>query len=1159
MRPFPRRVKRFTSLVAMDDQTSPQAAPTRDYRETLFLPDTPFPMRAGLPVREPETIAYWDSIDLYGKLRAAAKDRPAFVLHDGPPYANGHMHYGHALNNILKDFIVRSRQMMGFDVDFVPGWDCHGLPIEWKVEEEFIAKGRKKDEIPAEEFRARCREYAAHWVGVQMSERQRWGMIGDWAGRYTTMDFSSEATIAEEFMKVAMSGELYRGSKPVMWSPVERTALAEAEIEYHDKTSNTIWVKFPVISPGFDNAAVVIWTTTPWTIPGNRAISYSLNIDYGLYEVVAMEEDLAFAPWAAVGDQFVVADARAAEVFEAAKIKTAKRRADVDPSDLTCAHPLRGRGYDFDVPLIAGEHVTDDAGTGFVHTAPGHGQEDYVVFLKHPDRFHERRIPHTVDPDGRYTDEAPGFTGLAVLELEGKNKGKDGPANKAVMDALIEAGALLARGRLVHSYPHSWRSKAPIIFRNTPQWFVRMDGPENIRAKALAAIDETRFHPEGGRNRIRNMVEDRPDWLVSRQRLWGVPLTIFVHATTGEILKEPTVNARIVAAITEAGADAWYQRPAADFLGPEHDPAQWEKVTDILDVWFDSGCTHAFTLGKRDKLPWPADVYFEGSDQHRGWFQSSLLESVATRGRAPYRQVITHGFTLDEQGRKMSKSLGNVIDPAEIARTTGIEIFRLVVASLDYTADQRIGKTVQEQSGETYRKLRNTLRYLLGALGGFDDAERLPLQEMPLLERAMLDAVAALIDEVRAAYEAFDYAAALSAVVNFNNVDLSAFYVDVRKDTLYCDRPDAARRRATRTVLSVIFETFTALLAPLMPFTTEEAWRTRHPDAVSVHLRLFPDAPDDWRDPDARAALEAARRVRRVVTGALEIERREKRIGSSLKPHLSCIWPIRSSSPLWRALMPLNSSSPRARRSSRAKARREPSGSTRCPASPSCRPLPRGASARAVGRSRRMSAPTPDIRNSRRATPMRWLNGTQCMLADTADAAPRAPANPLRTGLLLAGAVFAADQVTKWWVLERLNFSPPGCLEANVGCGNRDISPFFDLTMVWNRGVSFGLLEAGHDLARWALVALSVVISIIFVSWLRKAERGLTVLALGLVIGGALGNVIDRIRFGAVADFLNFSELHFRWVFNIADAGITVGAILLLADLVLNGEKRKDA
>jgi isoleucyl-tRNA synthetase len=861
------------------------ASTARDYRETVFLPETPFPMRAGLPQKEPEILARWADLDLYHTIRKArqAAGAPLFVLHDGPPYANGALHIGHALNKTMKDFVVRSRFALGYDVDYVPGWDCHGLPIEWKIEEEIRAKGMRKDEVPVAEFRTRCRAFAAKWIDLQRTEFKRLGVLGRWEDPYLTMDFTSEAKIVGEFHKFLMSGQLYRGSKPVMWSPVERTALADAEVEYHDHVSPTVWVKFPVANADpLLGATIVIWTTTPWTIPANRAIAFNPKVEYGLYEVAAMEEGLAFEPWAKPGDRLIVADRLAADVAAAAKIADWVRLRAVDPTGLIARHPLAtlDEGYGFDVPLLPGEHVTDDAGTGFVHTAPGHGQDDYQVWLD--SGFSRDSIPDTVDPDGAYYPHLPLFGGLKVLETEGKKSGKFGPANGAVMDQLIEAGNLLARGRVEHSYPHSWRSKAPVIFRNTPQWFVRV-ADDGLRATALAAIDATDFYPAAGKNRIRSMVEGRPDWLISRQRAWGSPLAMYVDKTTGEPLKDEAVNARILKAIAQEGADAWFVRPDADFLGNGYDPSDYEKIEDILDVWFDSGSTHSFVLEGRDDSRWPADLYLEGSDQHRGWFQSSLLEACGTRGRAPFKGVLTHGFVLDEQGEKMSKSKGNTTEPQVVTKESGAEILRLWVAMSDYSDDLRIGKTILQTTIDAYRKLRNTLRYLLGAVAGFDAAEALPLDQMPPLERFILHRLWQLDEQVRAAYNAYRFQDVWRPIVDFCTVELSALYFDIRKDSLYCDRPDAVRRRAARTVMDAVFERLTIWLAPLAPFTMEEAWTTRYPDAASNCLRVIPATPDAWRN-DAEAARWAkVEQVTRVVTGALEVERREKRIGGALE------------------------------------------------------------------------------------------------------------------------------------------------------------------------------------------------------------------------------------------------------------------------------------
>jgi isoleucyl-tRNA synthetase len=867
-----------------------KTADGRDYRDTLLLPQTEFPMRAGLPQREPEILARWERLDIFARMREDAKGREIFVLHDGPPYANGNIHIGTALNKILKDMVVRSQQYLGKDSNYVPGWDCHGLPIEWKIEEQYRAKGRDKDAVPINEFRKECRDFAEHWIDVQREEFKRLGVVGDWARPYTTMSYAAEAQIARELLKFAESGQLYRGSKPVMWSVVEKTALAEAEVEYHDYTSDTIWAKFPIVDAPADlaGASVVIWTTTPWTMPGNRAISYSSRISYGLYEVTAAPE----GNWAKAGDRLILADALAGDVMAQAKVDGWERRADVDPAVIrACAHPFRGRGYDFAVPLLEGDHVTEEAGTGFVHTAPGHGADDFEIWAANePDlvaRGIDTAIPFTVDADGLFTQDAPGFEGRAVITADGKK----GDANKAVIDALVEAGALIARGRLTHQYPHSWRSKKPIIFRNTPQWFISMDrdiaGPgDTLRARALKAIDDTRFVPQAGHARLRGMIEHRPDWVISRQRAWGVPITVFVNRQTGEILNDPAVNRRIADAFEDEGADAWFaDGAAARFLADavaRHE--DWEQVRDILDVWFDSGSTHSFVLEPRNDLKWPADVYLEGSDQHRGWFHSSLLESCGTRGRAPYDAVVTHGFTMAEDGRKMSKSLGNQVFPQDVIKQYGADILRLWVASCDYTEDQRIGPEILKANAESYRRLRNTMRFMLGNLQGFDESERIDHADMPELERYILHHVAELDAQVRADYANYDYRRIYSRLFNFATIDLSAFYFDIRKDALYCDPLDSVARRSCRTVLDTLFSTLTAWFAPILCFTMEEVWLSRFPDDEgSVHLRTFPEVPAGWRDEALAARWRKVRTLRRVVTGALEIERRDKRIGSSLE------------------------------------------------------------------------------------------------------------------------------------------------------------------------------------------------------------------------------------------------------------------------------------
>ncbi|MFQ6181910.1 isoleucine--tRNA ligase [Sinorhizobium meliloti] len=871
-----------------------ETAEKTDYSSTLYLPQTDFPMRAGLPQKEPETVARWQKMELYKKLRASAAGREKFVLHDGPPYANGNIHIGHALNKILKDVINRSFQMRGFDANYVPGWDCHGLPIEWKIEEKYREKGKNKDEVPVNEFRKECREFASGWIGIQAEEFKRLGIEGDFENPYTTMNFHAEARIAGELMKIAKSGQLYRGSKPVMWSVVERTALAEAEVEYADVESDMIWVKFPVTEgpDALAGAFVVIWTTTPWTIPGNRAIAYSSRYAYGLYEVATAENDYGPQP----GEKLIFAKRLAEESAAKAKV-TFNFVRDVEAADLaaiTCAHPLHGLGggYAFNVPLLDGEHVTDDAGTGFVHTAPSHGREDFEAWMDNVRVLEERgissTIPFPVDDAGYFTADAPGFgpdaEGGAGRVID--DKGKKGDANDRVIKALIGRHALFARGRLKHSYPHSWRSKKPVIFRNTPQWFVTMDKDfgdgTTLRSRALNAIDETRFVPGAGQNRLRAMIEQRPDWVLSRQRAWGVPIAIFAD-DEGEILIDDEVNARILDAFEKEGADAWFAEGAKErFLGNDHDHARWHQVTDILDVWFDSGSTHTFTLEDRPDLKWPADVYLEGSDQHRGWFHSSLLESCATRGRAPYNAVITHGFTMDEKGEKMSKSKGNTVTPQEVMKDAGADILRLWVMTTDYWEDQRLGKTIIQTNIDAYRKLRNTIRWMLGTLA-HDKGEAVAFADMPELERLMLHRLAELDRLVREGYDAFDFKRIARALIDFSNVELSAFYFDIRKDALYCDAPSSLRRRAALQVIRTLFDCLVTWLAPMLPFTAEEAWLSRNPQAVSVHLEQFPTVPAEWRNDALAEKWRKIREVRKVVTGALEIERKEKRIGSSLE------------------------------------------------------------------------------------------------------------------------------------------------------------------------------------------------------------------------------------------------------------------------------------
>ncbi|MBX7198653.1 MAG: isoleucine--tRNA ligase [Rhodospirillaceae bacterium] len=854
----------------MADQPATPAPSAPDYRNTVFLPATDFPMKAGLPQLEAKLLARWEEMDLYKLLRATAKGREKFVLHDGPPYANGHLHIGHALNKILKDVIVRARQMTGYDSNYVPGWDCHGLPIEWKIEEEYRAKGKNKDDVPVVEFRRQCREFAEKWIAVQREEFKRLGVVGDWKNPYMTMAFPAEGAIVRELGKFVMNGALYRGAKPVLWSVVEKTALADAEVEYEDHTSTTVWVKFPVVETkvaAAKGASIVIWTTTPWTMPGNRLIAFGDAVAYDVVEVKAVAEGAL----AKVGEKIVVAHELLETTLKSAKITEHAVIGSVKGEAFTgtvCRHPFAGQGYDFPVPMYAGDFVTTEAGTGFVHGAPGHGEDDWILGMKH-----NVPVPDTVDGEGKYMAHVPLFAGKHVFKIDAD-----------MIAALTAAGALLAHGKLTHSYPHSWRSKAPLIFRNTPQWFISME-KTGLRKTALEAIAATQWVPPLGRNRIQSMIESRPDWCISRQRQWGVPLAVFTHKVTGELLRDQAVIDRIADAVAKEGGDAWLTSPPERFLGNSYKAEDWNQVTDIIEVWFDSGSTHAFVLEQRPDLKWPADLYLEGSDQHRGWFHTSLLESCGTRGRAPFDAVLTHGFVLDEKGRKMSKSLGNVVAPQAAAGQSGADILRLWVVGSNYAADLSVGPNIIKQMSDLYRRLRNTLRYLLGNLAGFDEAERLEAREMPELERWVLHRLKQMDRIIRDGCTAYDFHGVFNELHNFCAVDLSALYFDIRKDVLYCDAPSSIKRRASRTVLAIVYDCLVKWLAPFICFTAEEAWLARHPEAKSVHLEQFPDLPDSWRDDALAEKWTTVFNLRRVVTGALELDRAAKRIGASLQAH----------------------------------------------------------------------------------------------------------------------------------------------------------------------------------------------------------------------------------------------------------------------------------
>lgn len=878
-------------------------------KTTVFLPKTDFPMRGDLPKKEPEILANWTETNLYEQIRAVSKGKEKWILHWGPPYANGRAHMGHAFTKSLKDIVNRSKQMQGFDAPLVPGWDCHGLPIEWKIEEQYREKGLDKDDVPVPKFRAECREFAQKWADIQSADFIRLGVFGDFKNPYMTMAKHSEAVIAREIHKFVTNGLLYRGVKPVMWSVVEKTALAEAEIEYKDHKSITIWVKFPIIKATHEKlngAKIVIWTTTPWTMPSNRGIAAGEKIKYGVFQH---------------GDEkLVVALSLAEQVKAAAKIENWNCIAELTWADIigtVCAHPLRGQGYEFDVPVLKGDFVTEDAGTGFVHIAPSHGEDDFYLVKKHNDdldaliRGSERygssdsnnqtdkwlkekiEITDNVADDGTFRAHVPLFAGLAVYN----QKGEMDQGNFAPLKAIDEAGNLLAKSSIRHEYPHSWRSKAPIIYRTTPQWFVALDkkiagGEKTLRETALQAIKDTDWYPASGENRITAMIAGRGDWCLSRQRVWGVPIALFIDKKSGAILNDPAVFDRIITAFEKDGADAWWVIPAQEFLGDKYKVEDYTQIFDTADVWFDSASTHAFVCDERPDLKWPADLYLEGSDQHRGWFHSSLLESCATRGRAPYNSILTHGFVLDDKGHKMSKSLGNVTDPNDVLAQYGADILRLWTVTSDYSEDVRIGKDTLKNAADLYRRIRNTFRFLLGALDGFSEVEKIATADyskMPELEQLVLHWIAEMDGDIQTSINKHDYNSVIQKLHLFCSNELSAFYLDIRKDRLYCDRPDGFERRACRTVLYHLFECLVTWFAPILAFTAEEAWGYRPaplmPDVKSVHLTTFPTIPASWKNEALATKWDKIRDVRRVVLGALEPKRADKTIGSSLEAH----------------------------------------------------------------------------------------------------------------------------------------------------------------------------------------------------------------------------------------------------------------------------------
>jgi isoleucyl-tRNA synthetase len=866
----------------------------RDWRDTVFLPKTDFPMKAGLAAKEPAILERWARIGLYDRLRERRAGRERFILHDGPPYANGDIHMGHAMNKVLKDIIVRSQSLLGKDAPYVPGWDCHGLPIEWKVEEAYRAKKLNKDDVPVDQFRAECRAYAAKWVDVQREQFKRLGVQGDWDDPYLTMKYEAEAAIVGELLKFAESGQLYRGAKPVMWSPVEKTALADAEVEYEDIVSTQIDLAFEITeapnAPEIEGMFAVIWTTTPWTIPVNQALSFGPDIEYGAYWMEGQDKLM----------QVVVAT----DLIEAFEARTGMKRQDAEPlavfrgSQLEGAvarHPMYLLGGFFGKKrrFLPGGFVTTDAGTGLVHMAPDHGEDDFDLCKQYG-----IDPVFAVDAAGMYRADWGWLPGNGSVI----NKTFNSVAGPICRD-LGQAGALLAASDdFRHSYPHSWRSKAKVIFRATPQWFIPMDrgrseggdpGSEpsandtngaTLRETALDAIARTRWVPARSENRITSMVQGRPDWVISRQRAWGVPIALYLSQYTGTYLNDPAVNARIVEAFRQGGADAWFTADHAALLGPEHDVADYTPVQDILDVWFDSGSTHVFTIEQRYGADARADLYVEGSDQHRGWFQSSLLESCGTRGRAPYEAVLTHGFALDDKGRKMSKSLGNVVDPLKIIGESGADILRMWVASTDYFEDVKIGKEVLATASDAYRKLRNTFRYLLGALDGFDESERVAVGDMPELERYVLHLLGMLDGELRQAADGFEFNRYLRLLTDFAQEDLSAFFFDIRKDSLYCDAPSDIKRRAYRTMLDMLFHALVRYAAPILCFTAEEVWQARYRDEnESVHYLEWPELPALDGTDTASSRWRDVRVLRAQVTETIEPLRREKTVRSSLE------------------------------------------------------------------------------------------------------------------------------------------------------------------------------------------------------------------------------------------------------------------------------------
>ena len=836
----------------------------------LNLPKTAFSMKANLPSKEPKILETWDKTKLYDKLRKKSAGKEKFILHDGPPYANGHIHMGTALNKILKDIVTKFHQMRDKDSIYVPGWDCHGLPIEWKIEEQYKKKKKNKDEIPTKDFRKECREFAEKWIGIHKKEFKRLGVIGDWENYYSTMSFEAEAQIVRELGKFLTEGSLYKGFKPVLWSTVEKTALADAEVEYKDHKSNTIYAEFQVKKTNKDylkDVSVIIWTTTPWTIPANKALAYNKDISYSVLELknkkIVVAEKLINS---------VIADC------ELEKFKIIKSFKGEEFKNTICSHPFKNLGYNFDIPMLEANFVTLEQGTGIVHCAPSHGPDDFNLCLKHGMKAIE-----TVNNDGRYTKNIPIFEGTHVFK-----------ADEIIIQNLREQKNLLGNGTLVHSYPHSWRSKAPLVHRATPQWFISMES-HKLREKALNSIDQTEFYPEKGKARIRAMIETRPDWCISRQRSWGVPLPIFVNKKTNEPLRDADVIENIAKIYEKEGSDCWFYDDPQRFLGKKYKKEDYIKSKDIVEVWFDSGSTHSFVLEKRKDLKWPASMYLEGSDQHRGWFHSSLLESCGTRGRAPFDSILSHGFVVDGKGMKMSKSSGNVISPDEILKKYGADILRLWVASSDYSEDLRIDHSILDQHAESYRKIRNTFRYILGNLRdqfNQKNFKQIKIKEFPELEQLILHKIFVLNEDIKKNLKEYNFHKLQKDLLNFCALDLSSFYFDIRKDILYCDDLNSKKRKSCVTLLNVVLECLIKWYAPVLSFTTEEISELSQKDKkTSIHEENFPEIPNNWKNELLFKKWEKLISVRQHVNVAIEEKRSSKIIGSSLEADVDIVLP----------------------------------------------------------------------------------------------------------------------------------------------------------------------------------------------------------------------------------------------------------------------------